>query len=147
MMLIFCKCLIFEVLCDVVIEVVCVLLIESGFSVFILKVVFVCVGCIYVNLLYYFGFVEGLYIVLIMWMVCDIVVIIGVVVLCVWVGDEDLCDVVEMMFDVFGKGGVGVFVSWMILLNNIDVFDLILIVIYDLVEELVGGELFGICLI
>ena len=111
------------------------LLVEIGPQAVTLKAVAARVGRTHANLLHHFGSADGLQQALIARMAGGIV---GTIKAAVVRSREvqDPAEVVELVFDAFGKNGAGALASWMILNGNENALDPILTAIHDLVEEL-----------
>ena len=111
------------------------LLVEIGPQAVTLKAVAARVGRTHDNLLHHFGSADGLQQALIARMAGGIV---GTIKAAVVRSREvqDPAEVVELVFDAFGKNGAGALASWMILNGNENALDPILTAIHDLVEEL-----------
>lgn len=111
------------------------LLVEVGPQAVTLKAVAARIGRTHANLLHHFGSADGLQKALIARMASGIV---GTIKAAVLRSREvqDPAEVVDLVFDAFGKNGAGALASWMILSGNEDALDPILTAIHDLVEEL-----------
>ena len=111
------------------------LLVEIGPQAVTLKAVAARVGRTHANLLHHFGSADGLQKALIARLAGGIV---GTIKAAVVRSREvqDPAEVVELVFDAFGKNGAGALASWMILNGNEDALDPILTAIHDLVEDL-----------
>ena len=111
------------------------LLVEIGPQAVTLKAVAARVGRTHANLLHNFGSADGLQKALIARLAGGIV---GTIKAAVVRSREvqDPAEVVELVFDAFGKNGAGALASWMILNGNEDALDPILTAIHDLVEDL-----------
>ncbi len=111
------------------------LLVEVGPQAVTLKAVAARVGRTHANLLHHFGSADGLQKALIARLAGGIV---GTIKAAVVRSREvqDPAEVVELVFDAFGKNGAGALASWMILNGNEDALDPILTAIHDLVEDL-----------
>ena len=111
------------------------LLVEFGPQAVTLKAVAAKVGRTHANLLHHFGSADGLQKALIARLAGGIV---GTIKAAVVRSREvqDPAEVVELVFDAFGKNGAGALASWMILNGNEDALDPILTAIHDLVEDL-----------
>lgn len=111
------------------------LLVEIGPQAVTLKAVAARIGRTHANLLHHFGSADGLQKALIARMASNIV---GTIKAAVLRSREihDPAEVVDLVFDAFGKNGAGALASWMILSGNEDALDPILTAIHDLVEEL-----------
>ena len=111
------------------------LLVEEGPQAVTLKAVAGRIGRTHANLLHHFGSADGLQKALIARMAGGIVgTIREAVVRSRQV--QDPAEVVELVFDAFGKNGAGALAGWMILNGNEDALDPILTAIHDLVEDL-----------
>jgi AcrR family transcriptional regulator len=111
------------------------LLVEIGPQAVTLKAVAARIGRTHANLLHHFGSADGLQKALIARMASGIV---GTIKAAVVRSREvqDPAEVVDLVFDAFGKNGAGALASWMILSGNEDALDPILTAIHDLVEDL-----------
>lgn len=115
------------------------LLIEIGPQAVTLKAVAARVGRTHANLLHHFGSADGLQKALIARMAGGIVgTIKEAVVRSRQV--QDPAEIVELVFDAFGKNGAGALAGWMILNGNEDALDPILTAIHDLVEDLAAEQ-------
>ena len=116
------------------------LLIESGPSAVTLKAVAGRIGRTHANLLHHFGSAEGLQKALIARMAAGITGTIRDAVLRARDRGQESREVVDLVFDAFGRNGAGALASWMILSGNEDALDPILTAIHDLVDELAEGH-------
>jgi len=116
------------------------LLIEHGPQAVTLKAVAARVGRTHANLLHHFGSAEGLQTALIARMAGAITSTIRDAVLRAQDRGQGSREVVDLVFDAFGKNGAGALASWMILSGNQDALDPILTAIHDLVDELAESQ-------
>jgi len=125
---------------DAALEAARALLIEHGPQAVTLKAVAARVGRTHANLLHHFGSAEGLQQALIARMAGAITSTIRDAVLRARQSGggpvQGARDVVDLVFDAFGRNGAGALASWMILSGNEDALDPILTAIHDLVDEL-----------
>lgn len=120
---------------DAALEAARALLIEVGPQAVTLKAVAGRIGRTHANLLHHFGSADGLQKALIARMASGIVGTIKAAVVRSR-AVHDPAEVVDLVFDAFGRNGAGALASWMILSGNEDALDPILTAIHDLVEEL-----------
>lgn len=125
---------------DVALDAARALLIENGPQAVTLKAVAARIGRTHANLLHHFGSAEGLQKALMARMADRIVGIIEPAVLKARSTDQDPHQVVDLVFDAFGKQGAGGLASWMILSGNEDALDPILEAIHNLVDRLAEGH-------
>jgi AcrR family transcriptional regulator len=125
---------------DAALEAARALLLEAGPQAVTLKAVSARIGRTHANLLHHFGSAAGLQKALAASIAETVTAEIGAAVLRARSGDQDPCEVVDLTFDAFGKGGAGALASWMILNGNEDALDPILEAIRRLVDEISAGE-------
>lgn len=125
---------------DAALEAARALLIESGPLAVTLKAVAARVGRTHANLLHHFGSAEGLQHALVERMAAGITGTIRDAVLRAREEGHESREVVDLVFDAFGRGGAGALASWMILSGNEDALDPILTATHDLVDELAQGH-------
>ena len=116
------------------------LLIEHGPQGVTLKAVAARVGRTHANILHHFGSAEGLQTALIARMAGAITSTIRDAVLRARQQGQESREVVDLVFDAFGKNGAGALASWMILSGNENALDPILTAIHDLVDELAESQ-------
>ena len=124
---------------DAALEAARALLVEAGPQAVTLKAVAARIGRTHANLLHHFGSADGLQKALIERMAARIV---GLIRDAVRRSREikDPAELVDLVFDAFGRNGAGALASWMILNGNQDALDPILTAIHDLVEDLSRDE-------
>lgn len=124
---------------DAALEAARTLLVEAGPQAVTLKAVAARVGRTHANLLHHFGSADGLQKALIERMATHVV---GTIRDTVRRSREnrDPAELVDVVFDAFGRNGAGALASWMILNGNHDALDPILGAIHDLVEDLSHEE-------
>ncbi|MBY0301805.1 MULTISPECIES: TetR/AcrR family transcriptional regulator [Sphingomonas] len=115
------------------------LLVESGPQAVTLKAVAARIGRTHANLLHHFGSADGLQKALIERMATSIVGTIRDAVHRSRAA-RDPAELVDLVFDAFGRNGAGALAGWMILNGNHDALDPILTAIHDLVEDLSKDE-------
>ena len=115
------------------------LLVESGPQAVTLKAVAARIGRTHANLLHHYGSANGLQKALIESMAARIVHTIRDAVRRSRAA-HDPAEVVDLVFDAFGRNGAGALAGWMILTGNRDALDPILTAIHDLVEDLSKDE-------
>jgi AcrR family transcriptional regulator len=125
---------------DAALEAARALLTDSGPQAVTLKAVATRVGRTHANLLHHFGSAEGLQHALAGHMATAITGTIREAVLRTRQEGHGSREVVDLVFDAFGRGGAGALASWMILSGNEDALDPILTATHDLVDELAAGE-------
>ena len=116
------------------------LLIEAGPHAVTLKAVGRKVGKTHANLLHHFGSAAGLQ--------ADLAALIGARVTeglaetvdRMRAGEADPKEIVDRIFDAFGKEGAGALAAWMILSGNVDALDPVLGAIHNLVDQLGAGH-------
>lgn len=116
------------------------LLVERGPQAVTLKAVAARIGRTHANVLHHFGSAEGLQHALIERMAAAITGTIRDAVLRARGEGHESREVVDLVFDAFGRGGAGALASWMILSGNEDALDPILTATHDLVDELAEGH-------
>jgi AcrR family transcriptional regulator len=124
---------------DLALDAARALLVEHGPGGGTLKAVAARIGRTHANLLHHFGSAEGLQQALIARMADAITSTIRNAVLRArsqGAPAQGSREVVDIVFDAFGRGGAGALASWMILSGNEDALDPILTAIHDLVDEL-----------
>ena len=124
---------------DAALEAARALLVEVGPQAVTLKAVAGRIGRTHANLLHHFGSAAGLQTALIERMAAHVV---GTIREAVRRSREnrDPAELVDVVFDAFGRNGAGALASWMILNGNQDALDPILTAIHDLVEDLSRDE-------
>lgn len=125
---------------DAALEAARALLVEHGPQAVTLKAVATRIGRTHANVLHHFGSAEGLQKALIARMAGAITGIIRDAVLQARQQGQESREVVDLVFDAFGRGGAGALASWMILSGNEDALDPILTATHDLVDELAEGQ-------
>lgn len=125
---------------DAALEAARSLLIEHGPLGLTLKAVAGRIGRTHANVLHHFGSAEGLQKALIARMAAGITGTIRDAVLRARQQGQESREVVDLVFDAFGRNGAGALASWMILSGNEDALDPILTAIHDLVDELAEGD-------
>ncbi|AKM10540.1 helix-turn-helix domain-containing protein [Croceicoccus naphthovorans] len=115
------------------------LLIESGPQAVTLKAVAARMGRTHSNVLHHFGSAAGLQKALAGHLGSTICETIGEAVQARRAGLGSARDVVDLVFDAFGKEGAGALASWMTLSGNEDALDPIFEAIHDLVDK-IGPE-------
>jgi len=116
------------------------LLLESGPQAVTLKAVAARMGRTHANLLHHFGSAAGLQRALAGDLAVNICGIIEQAVLAFRAGNAAPRQVVDLVFDAFGREGAGKLASWMLLTGNEDALDPIVGAIHDLVDHLHEGE-------
>jgi AcrR family transcriptional regulator len=124
---------------DAALEAARALLTDSGPQAVTLKAVAARIGRTHANLLHHFGSAEGLQHALAERMAATITGTIRDAVLRARREGQGSREVVDLVFDAFGRGGAGALASWMILSGNEDALDPILTATHDLVDELAEG--------
>ena len=124
---------------DAALEAARALLVEAGPQAVTLKAVAARIGRTHANLLHHFGSADGLQKALIERMAAQIVDLIREAVRRSR-EIKDPAELVDLVFDAFGRNGAGALASWMILNGNQDALDPILTAIHDLVEDLSRDE-------
>lgn len=117
-----------------------VLLLTEGPGAVTLKAVSARIGRTHANLLHHFGSAAGLQGALARSIADSVISSIAVEVENARVGKSDARDVVDRVYDAFGKEGAGALAAWMILTGNRDALDSILEAIRDLVSQLTVGH-------
>jgi len=112
------------------------LLIEHGPQAVTLKAVAAEIGKTHANLLHHFGSAAGLQSELARTMAEQVTGSIAETVDLAREGEADPREIVDRVFDVFGKEGAGALAAWMILSGNRDALDPILTSIHRLVDRL-----------
>ena len=112
------------------------LLLEAGPQAVTLKAVAERVGRTHANLLHHFGSAAGLQSALAAEMAGAICGAIAEAVAARRAGDGSRRDVVDLVFDAFGKEGGGALASWMLVTGNRDALDPVLETIHRLVDQL-----------
>ncbi len=128
---------------DAALEAARALLVESGPMAVPLKAVAGRIGRPHANLLHHFGSAEGLQQALAARLAAAITGTIRDAVLRAREQGQESREVVDLVFDAFGRNGAGALASWMILSGNEHALDPILTAIHDLVDELAeehGGD-------
>ena len=125
---------------DAALEAARALLVENGPQAVTLKAVAARIGRTHANVLHHFGSAEGLQKALIARMAGAITGTIRDAVLQARQQGQESREVVDLVFDAFGRGGAGALASWMILSGNEDALDPILTATHDLVDELAEGD-------
>ena len=115
------------------------LLVEGGPQAVTLKAVAARIGRTHANLLHHFGSAEELQRALIARMAADITGTIRDTVLRARAEGHGSREVVDLVFDAFGRGGAGALAGWMILAGDERALDPVLSAIHDLVDELASG--------
>ncbi len=115
------------------------MLVEQGPQAVTLKAVAARIGRTHANLLHHFGSAAGLQQALIERIAAHVV---GTIREAVRRSRErkDPAELVDVVFDAFGRNGAGALASWMILNGNQDALDPILSAVHDLVEDLSREE-------
>jgi AcrR family transcriptional regulator len=116
------------------------LLIESGPQAVTLKAVGARIGKTHANLLHHFGSAAGLQAELARTLSEKITAEIGKAVERERQGEIEPREVVDLVFDAFGKEGAGALAAWMILSGNRDAMNPVLDAIHDLVDHLGQGH-------
>ncbi|TMJ13361.1 MAG: TetR/AcrR family transcriptional regulator [Alphaproteobacteria bacterium] len=116
------------------------LLIESGPQAVTLKAVGARIGKTHANLLHHFGSAAGLQAELARTLSEKITAEIGKAVERERQGEIDPREVVDQVFDAFGREGAGALAAWMILSGNRDAMNPVLDAIHDLVDRLGQGH-------
>jgi AcrR family transcriptional regulator len=116
------------------------LLLAHGPQAVTLKAVAAEVGRTHANLLHHFGSAAGLQAALARSIADLVTASIAEAVERARVGEADARDVVDQIFDVFGKEGAGALAAWMILTGNRDALNPILDSLRDLVAQLTIGH-------
>lgn len=116
------------------------LLLTEGPGAVTLKAVSARIGRTHANLLHHFGSAAGLQGALARSIADSVISSIAVEVENARVGKSDARDVVDRVYDAFGKEGAGALAAWMILTGNRDALDSILEAIRDLVSQLTVGH-------
>ena len=124
---------------DAALEAARALLVEHGPQAVTLKAVAGRIGRTHANLLHHFGSAEELQKALIARMAAGITGTIRDAVLRARQEGQESREVVDLVFDAFGRNGAGALASWMILSGNEDALDPILTAIHDLVDDLAEG--------
>ncbi|WP_235528191.1 TetR/AcrR family transcriptional regulator [Sphingomonas sp. Leaf231] len=124
---------------DAALEAARTLLVEQGPQAVTLKAVAARIGRTHANLLHHFGSAAGLQQALIERIAAHVV---GTIREAVRRSRErkDPAELVDVVFDAFGRNGAGALASWMILNGNQDALDPILSAVHDLVEDLSREE-------
>jgi len=117
------------------------LLIETGPQAVTLKAVAARMERTHANLLHHFGSAAGLQAALAGNLAVNICAIIEQAVLANRAGTGNSRQVVDLVFDAFGREGAGALASWMLLSGNENALDPIVNAIHDLVDHLHEGEI------
>ncbi|MEA3000277.1 MAG: hypothetical protein QOH04_1816 [Sphingomonadales bacterium] len=116
------------------------ILLEAGPSAVTLKAVASRMGKTHANLLHHFGSAAGLQAALARHIAERVTASIGGTVQRARQGEADPREVVDRIFDAFGRGGAGALAAWMILSGNRDALDPVLDAIHALVDRLREGH-------
>lgn len=128
---------------EAAIEAARALLVDHGPQAVTLKAVAASVGRTHANLLHHFGSAEGLQRALIAKLAADITGTIRDAVLRARAEGHGSHEVVDLVFDAFGRGGAGALAGWMILSGDERALDPVLSAIHDLVDDLAAGDTAG----
>jgi AcrR family transcriptional regulator len=116
------------------------ILLEAGPSAVTLKAVASRMGKTHANLLHHFGSAAGLQAALARNIAERVTASIGGAVQRARQGEADPREVVDRIFDAFGREGAGALAAWMILSGNRDALDPVLDAIHALVDRLREGH-------
>jgi AcrR family transcriptional regulator len=116
------------------------ILLEAGPSAVTLKAVASRMGKTHANLLHHFGSAAGLQAALARHIAERVTASIGGAVQRARQGEADPREVVDRIFDAFGREGAGALAAWMILSGNRDALDPVLDAIHALVDRLREGH-------
>ena len=116
------------------------LLIERGPQAVTLKAVAAEIGKTHANLLHHFGSAAGLQAELARYLGERVTSGIAEAVVRARQGDADPREIVDRVFDAFGREGGGALAAWMILSGNRDALDPVLEAIHSLVDQLGKGH-------
>lgn len=112
------------------------LLLEGGPQAVTLKAVAARVGRTHANLLHHFGSAAGLQRALASEMAASICASIGEAVAARRAGSGSRREVVDLVFDAFGRQGGGALAAWMLVSGNRDALDPVIETIHGLVDQL-----------
>ncbi len=116
------------------------LLIESGPQAVTLKAVASAIGKTHANLLHHFGSAAGLQSALAALITGRVVAGIEEAVVRARAHEADPIEIVDRVFDAFGREGAGALAAWMILSGNRDALNPVLDAIHELVDHLRDGH-------
>src|SRR5918993_5326624 len=116
------------------------LLIEQGPHAVTLKAVAAEIGKTHANLLHHFGSAAGLQSALAALITRRVVAGIEAAVQRARAHEADPIEIVDRVFDAFGKEGAGALAAWMILSGNRDALNPVLDAIHELVDHLRAGH-------
>jgi AcrR family transcriptional regulator len=116
------------------------LLIESGPQAVTLKAVAAAIGKTHANLLHHFGSAAGLQSALAALITGRVVAGIEEAVIRARAKEADAIEIVDRVFDAFGREGAGALAAWMILSGNRDALNPVLDAIHELVDHLRDGH-------
>jgi AcrR family transcriptional regulator len=116
------------------------LLIEHGPQAVTLKAVAAEIGKTHANLLHHFGSAAGLQSALAAMITGKVVAGIEEAVQRARAHEADPIEIVDRVFDAFGREGAGALAAWMILSGNHDALDPVLDAIHELVDHLRAGH-------
>ena len=116
------------------------LLIESGPQAVTLKAVAAAIGKTHANLLHHFGSAAGLQSALAALITGRVVAGIEEAVVRARAKEADPIEIVDRVFDAFGREGAGALAAWMILSGNRDALNPVLDAIHELVDHLRDGH-------
>ncbi|WP_239804694.1 TetR family transcriptional regulator [Croceicoccus hydrothermalis] len=116
------------------------LLVESGPQAVTLKAVAGRIGRTHSNLLHHFGSAAGLQKALAGYLAKTVCTIIAEAVAARRAGHGSAREVVDLVFDAFGREGAGALASWMLLSGNEDALDPVFEAIHTLVDDIAPGE-------
>lgn len=116
------------------------LLVESGPQAVTLKAVAGRIGRTHSNLLHHFGSAAGLQKALAGYLATTVCTIIAEAIAARRAGHGSAREVVDLVFDAFGREGAGALASWMLLSGNEDALDPVFEAIHTLVDDIAPGE-------
>ncbi|QQN74529.1 TetR family transcriptional regulator [Croceicoccus sp. YJ47] len=116
------------------------LLVESGPQAVTLKAVAGRIGRTHSNLLHHFGSAAGLQKALAGYLATTVCTIIAEAIAARRAGHGSAREVVDLVFDAFGREGAGALASWMLLSGNEDALDPVFEAIHTLVDNIAPGE-------